>query len=440
MGNKAPTSRRLPSARSFRRRAYLVFLLSSVIPLAFLAVLADNYAIPTLSGTNAATLTFALAMVGVLAILSFALLAQATAGAIAHIEGSNRQLRLLVEAAHALSDSRFADVVAEETVKAGAGLVDASAGFVFRTCSTPAQRTAPATTGEQAARLAEARRDALLALSDRIHREQTPLLWPDDGNEMAPEVAGVVGRIDERLTISSLIAAPLATQGQTFGTLLLLRGSPRQAFTRRDLDLATMLGQHVGVALHNACLQDAEKNFFTHVTELLVQALDLHVDHHAGHSKGVAHLASLMAHELGLEPRRTERLFFAALLHDVGMLRLDDEAMADDGHLRAHPELGASMVEPITLWSDLAPIILHHHERMDGQGYPQGLHGEEIPLESRVIAVADAYDTMTRPGSYQATYTPAEALGEMRKHAGTQFDPDVVAALIRAVGRESAEA
>ncbi|MFL7810998.1 MAG: HD-GYP domain-containing protein, partial [Anaerolineae bacterium] len=162
--------------------------------------------------------------------------------------------------------------------------------------------------------------------------------------------------------------------------------------------------------------------------------------HHAGHSKGVAHLASLMAHELGLEPRRTERLFFAALLHDVGMLRLDDEAMADDGHLRAHPELGASMVEPITLWSDLAPIILHHHERMDGQGYPQGLHGEEIPLESRVIAVADAYDTMTRPGSYQATYTPAEALGEMRKHAGTQFDPDVVAALIRAVGRESAEA
>ena len=214
-----------------------------------------------------------------------------------------------------------------------------------------------------------------------------------------------------------------------------MTGNPQ--FSQQECDLAGMLAQQAGIALHNACLQEAEKNFFTHVTEMLVQALDLHVDHHAGHSKGVAHFASLIAHELGLEADRTGRLFFAALLHDIGMLRLDDEAMADETHLRSHPELGADMVEPITVWSDLAPLIRHHHERIDGQGYPKGLKGDEIPLESRIIAAADAYDSMTRVGSYQATYTPTEALRELRKHAGAQFDADVVEALAAAVAQQS---
>ncbi len=178
------------------------------------------------------------------------------------------------------------------------------------------------------------------------------------------------------------------------------------------------------VALRNAAHHDTERNFYAHATNLLVSALDAHLAHQTDHSRRVAHLANRIGRRLALSDTRLERLHFAALLHDIGMLRVDPRNVGDRAAVRRHPELGAEMLKPIKLWEDLAPIVRHHHEWIDGGGYPDGLKGDRIPLESRIIAVAETYDALTSEYSYQqpirstrrsAASRPARACSSTRR-------------------------
>ena len=130
--------------------------------------------------------------------------------------------------------------------------------------------------------------------------------------------------------------------------------------------------------------------------------------------------------ELGLDEARRQRLHFAALLHDVGMLRIDPQRMNDPRMARQHPTLGHRMLAPIQLWEEVAPLVLHHHEWFDGNGYPEQIAGEAIPLESRVIGLAEAFDSMTSSSSYKDPVEREEAIRRVEAGSGTQFDPDVV--------------
>jgi HD-GYP domain-containing protein (c-di-GMP phosphodiesterase class II) len=189
------------------------------------------------------------------------------------------------------------------------------------------------------------------------------------------------------------------------------------------------------VALHNASLKETQANFFTHVTQILVHALDTHVEHQQGHVKRVAFYSNQIGRDRGLSEAQLERLYFAALLHDVGMLKLAGGSGSDMDRLRKHAILGFEMISPITLWSDVAPMILHHQEWHNGDGFPEGLAGEQIPLESRIIAVADALDTMTAESSHRVRIDLSAALDELRRRAGTQFDPELVFALVQSCER-----
>jgi polar amino acid transport system substrate-binding protein len=176
------------------------------------------------------------------------------------------------------------------------------------------------------------------------------------------------------------------------------------------------------VARANADLRDAQRNFFVHVTEILIAALDAHQHEQEGHARRVAHLAVHLGRELQLDEHRLERLHFAALLHDVGMLKIDTRRTQGRAHHRAHPSLGHRLLARIRLWEDLAPWVLHHHECWDGSGYPEGLAGEDIPLEARIIGTAEAFDTMASDSSYAPRGLPG-ALEEIRRGRGTQFEP-----------------
>jgi polar amino acid transport system substrate-binding protein len=153
----------------------------------------------------------------------------------------------------------------------------------------------------------------------------------------------------------------------------------------------------------------------------------------------VAHYATQIGRELSLDGPRLQRLFFASLLHDIGMLRIDRRQAADRAIFREHCRLADEMLRPITLWSDLAPVVRHHHERHDGAGYPDGLAGEAIPLESRIIALADTFDALTAPSSYRPTVDVSEAIREIDRCAGAQFDPEVVKAFLALVHRGEIE-
>lgn len=129
-----------------------------------------------------------------------------------------------------------------------------------------------------------------------------------------------------------------------------------------------------------------------------------------------------------------ERIRIAALLHDLGKIAIPDELLDQPTTLSdaqwqtigEHPRIGQVILEQATSLRDAIPVVLHHHERFNGGGYPHGLRGNEIPLGARIVAVADAYHAMVRERPYKETMSHAEAMAELRLHAGTQFDPQVV--------------
>ncbi|MFI9628257.1 HD-GYP domain-containing protein [Streptomyces sp. NPDC052042] len=175
----------------------------------------------------------------------------------------------------------------------------------------------------------------------------------------------------------------------------------------------------------------------------LVQAVDIKDTYTRGHSERVGHASVLIARELGMDRGRLEVLRFAGILHDVGKLGVPTRVLRKDGPLtpeerrviELHPEYGHEIVRGIGFLGEARAAILHHHERMDGSGYPYGLSGREIPEFARVVAVADAFDAMTSTRSYRRGRPVSAALAELRRCAGTQFDPRMVRALVRALDR-----
>jgi putative nucleotidyltransferase with HDIG domain len=175
---------------------------------------------------------------------------------------------------------------------------------------------------------------------------------------------------------------------------------------------------------------------------LLAETLDLRDVSTARHSQTVGRYAEGIARELGLSGERVERIRAAGVLHDVGKLGVADAVLQKPGPLtdeewadmRRHPELGARILDHANL-RDISGWVLAHHERLDGHGYPQGLAGEAIPLEARILAVADAYEAMTADRPYRAALGHDAARAELRACCGTQFDPAVVDAFLAVLTR-----
>jgi len=170
-----------------------------------------------------------------------------------------------------------------------------------------------------------------------------------------------------------------------------------------------------------------------------VRALDAKDPYTSRHSEKVAEYAEGIAQAMNLPLPVRERLRWAALLHDVGKIAVPSAVLNKPGPLdpeeweimRRHPVESARICEGVAAFRPLLPGIRHHHERMDGRGYPDGLRGDEVPLEARIIAVADAFDAMTSRRAYRDALSEEEALRQLEAGAGTQFDPVVVAAMVR---------
>jgi HD-GYP domain-containing protein (c-di-GMP phosphodiesterase class II) len=154
-------------------------------------------------------------------------------------------------------------------------------------------------------------------------------------------------------------------------------------------------------------------------------------DQSLGHGDRVAALAEPVAAGLGWDRERIRSLRWAAPLHDVGKVTIRPQLLGKPGPLtldevaeiRRHPSAGAQLVLPLRRFHDALPYVLFHHERWDGDGYPAGLSGRRIPIEARILAIADAFDAMISPRPYRSALTHEHALGEVEAGAGTQFDP-----------------
>jgi len=193
-----------------------------------------------------------------------------------------------------------------------------------------------------------------------------------------------------------------------------------------------------------------ERNLDQTLQALALMLQRAHPYTHA-HIERVARIAERTARILGLDERRAQHVHAAARFHDIGKIAVDEQILDKPGrlsaeeydHVKLHAPFGAAILEEIRECRHYADWIRFHHERPDGAGYPSGLKGDQIPLEARIIAVADAYDAMTggfdggEPRPYRDPLSPTEALAELERCAGTQFDRQVVAAFRRALDEES---
>jgi diguanylate cyclase (GGDEF)-like protein/putative nucleotidyltransferase with HDIG domain len=221
----------------------------------------------------------------------------------------------------------------------------------------------------------------------------------------------------------------------------LVRAANRALFAAKRLGRDRCVVHHADTLAMLDALADDRAGEQLAAAVLLAETLDLRDVATARHSETVGRYAEQIALELGLPADHVERLRVAGVLHDIGKLGISDAVLLKPGSLVAseweqierHPEVGARILEHANL-RDVASWVLAHHERVDGAGYPRGLAGDAIPLEGRVLAVADAYEAMTADRPYRRALSHEIARAELRRGAGTQFDPQVVEAFLRALG------
>ncbi len=178
---------------------------------------------------------------------------------------------------------------------------------------------------------------------------------------------------------------------------------------------------------------DQRKTLFTNLA-VIAQAIDLKDTYTATHSHNVETIALRIARAMRLPETEVRRIRIGALLHDIGKIGVSGRIIrkpaaldpAEQSLMRQHPVIGAQIMEPVDLFSEAAGIVRHHHEHYDGSGYPDGFKGDEIPIGSRIILVADAFSAMTSDRPYRRGRSSEEALQILREHAGKQFDSEVV--------------
>lgn len=249
------------------------------------------------------------------------------------------------------------------------------------------------------------------------------------------------------------VCVPSFWKKELLGFLILGEKFSGDAYAKEELDLLTALSNGVAVAIENARnfmelerFREKERESYFQTVLALAKTVDEKDTYTRGHLDKVTKYGMEVFEQL-LEPVRSginkEELETSLLLHDIGKIGVPDSLLNKDGKLtpeewsimRQHPEIGARIIKPVIKLKKVGRIIKHHQERYDGTGYPDGLRGEEIPIESRIIAVVDAYHAMIFDRPYRKALSEELALSELKNNAGTQFDPVIVEAFIKAWGK-----
>jgi response regulator RpfG family c-di-GMP phosphodiesterase len=278
---------------------------------------------------------------------------------------------------------------------------------------------------------AEARRllDFRAGLGAYLLRTPHPVLLEPDccPPEMRREV--------ERLQQAGLaVACPMASKGSPVGVALFGSRVTGEGFTADDLLLLSAVCNFAGPALDSARLYTELHLTYLSTVRAFVSSLEAKDTYTRGHSERVADYARVLAQACGHKRHDLDMVMFGAMLHDIGKIGVAEGILNKPGPLtpdewrvvRAHPEMGARIVSHIDYLSPAVGLILHHHERIDGRGYPHGLNGDEIELGARIVTVVDSFDAMTTHRPYRRAMDIGQAVKLLKTHAGRQFDAQIV--------------
>ena len=239
------------------------------------------------------------------------------------------------------------------------------------------------------------------------------------------------------LSVHSSIAFPVRVEGKRAGLLACL-SLGRKVFSNSNVSLMRALASQLSIVLTNHKLIQNMKDFLLEVVVTLVSVIEAKDRYTRGHSERVQAMSLAVGEAMGLEPEAREDLRWAAILHDIGKIGIPDTILCKPGRLtdeefaiiKRHPDRGVDILRHLASLAHILPAIRHHHERWDGRGYPLGLRGEDIPLLARIIAVGDTFDAITSTRAYRVARSPAEALGEIERVAGTQLDAHIASVFV----------
>lgn len=266
-----------------------------------------------------------------------------------------------------------------------------------------------------------------------VYRTGIPRLV-EDVRKVSDYIPGVVGGRCE-------MACPLVVRGRVLGVLD-AEGETPGCFTEHQFVLFSTFASQAAVAIRNAALLERSQAVYYETISTLANALEARDRYTRGHSERVTKLAVQIGERLGLSKDELNIVRQAGMLHDIGKIGITDEILNKPAELTKkereeiehHPMFGSKILEQLKFLRNACHAILHHHERYDGNGYPGGLVGSDIPIVARVIAVADAWDAMTSDRPYRKAMDERQAIREIQANAGKQFDPEVVRAFLSVLG------
>jgi hypothetical protein len=234
------------------------------------------------------------------------------------------------------------------------------------------------------------------------------------------------------------LAVPLLCKGRALGVLAVERKPGDPPFSSADTELLQSIGSQAALAVESSELREGEERIYLETISALALAIEAKDPYTRGHSKRVSELAAAIAIKMGLEKEDVQDVRCSGLLHDIGKLGVPDSVLRKASELseseydlvKLHPVTGERIVSAVTSLRKLKSGVRHHHEKVNGKGYPDHLTGTEIDKTALIIGAADAFDAMRSDRPYRKAYTPEKTADEIRKCSGTQFDEDVALALL----------
>lgn len=255
------------------------------------------------------------------------------------------------------------------------------------------------------------------------------------------EAIDVDGRFSDRKVeqyLDSAVASiPIIFENNVVAVFTMQR-QKGNTFSPSEINIMAKIAEQSVNALKNAMqYKELEDNYFNTFSRL-VEIIEERYSFIIGHSKNVATYAYVLAEQIGLSQEEQATITKAGLLHDIGKIKVSDEIITKPSSLnnsewefiKGHVIIGKDILEPMKFLEDILPIIIHHHERYDGMGYPDGLKGEHIPLGSRILAIADSYDAMASNRPYRAKLTKEDIIKEFEDGANSQYDPELVSVFL----------
>ena len=342
------------------------------------------------------------------------------------------RLKSLIKLTCLVSSSLDPSIIRKRSILAATRLLNAETGSLLLMDEDAGELYFEVALGDKSGKLKKLRLKRGQGIAGWVAERKEALIVHDAQNDErvfhdADRVSG--------FTTRNLVCVPVKSGPRSLGALQVINKKEGD-FDEDDLEVLQAFSNQVAIAIENAGLYERLRDTFIGTVEGLADIIEKRDPYTGGHTRRVREYSMLIGMALGFDGPEMEKLHLSAALHDIGKIGVPDNVLLKQGELTpeefkvmsTHPGTGAEMLGRIQQLRELVENVRSHHERPDSTGYPDGIAGEAIPLISRIIAVADAFDAMTSNRPYRRAMTFEEAFKELRSCAGTQFDGNVVEA------------